>query len=371
MAIVRLLPENAEGFRYSWIEILNRMPTFSGQRVFRSRPLVSEGGLGRIPFMAVSIALRINGELRDTQTELSPETVFPIYSITKTLTAICALRLVELGSLRLDADVRQWLPEVYLPTAITLTHLLRHTSGLRDYGPLSEYHEAVRMHPARPWTRQEFLNATVSKGLLFPPGEGWAYSNIGYMLIVDILERVTGQSLARLLDEFINAPLGLRSTSVLEKVDDLIACIPGFGSEVTTDGWPVDVRGRYHPGWCAPRLVASTAKEITRLFDALTAGQVLGAKTLGQMITLAPLPGSQKPSVALGGGMGLYSNSASRYGRNYHHGGGGPGYDLSATIFPDTPIGRVAIAVFVNSSSGPRADDVEEASLAPLFDTIS
>src|SRR5215475_4658851 len=138
--------------------------------------------------MAISTALRINGKLRDAQTDLSPETIFPIYSITKTLTAICALRLAELGSLRLDADVRQWLPEVNLPTAITLTHLLRHTSGLRDYGPQPEYHEAVRTHPAHPWTRQEFLDATVPKGLLFRPGDSWAYSNVGYMLIVDIME---------------------------------------------------------------------------------------------------------------------------------------------------------------------------------------
>ncbi len=263
----------------------------------------------------------------------------------------------------LDADIRQWLPEVNLPTAITLTHLLRHTSGLRDYGPLPKYQEAVRTHRARPWTRQEFLDATVPKGLLFLPGESWAYSNVGYMLIVDILERVTGQSFARLLNEFVTAPLALRRTSVVEHIDDLMGCVPGFGSEVTTDGRIVDVRGRYHPGWCAPRLVASTAEEITQFFDALTAGQLLAAETLSQMITLVPLPGSQEPPMVLGGGMGLYSNGASRNGRNYHHGGGGPGYDLSATMYPDTPIGRVAAAVFVNSSSGPRADAVEEALL--------
>jgi D-alanyl-D-alanine carboxypeptidase len=321
--------------------------------------------------MAVSIALRVNGEQRDTQTDLSPETVFPIYSITKTLTAICVLRLVEFGSLHLDDDVRQWLPEVNLPTAITLTHLLRHTSGLRDYGPLPEYHEAVRVHPARPWTRQEFLDATVPKGLLFPPGESWAYSNVGYMLVVDVLERVTGQSFARVLNEFVTTPLALLRTSVLEQIDDLMGCVPGFGSEVTTDGRIVDVRGRYHPGWCAPRLAASTAEEITRLFDALTAGQVLAANTLSQMLTLVPLPGSQEPPMVLGGAMGLYSNAASRYGRNYHHGGGGPGYALSATTYPDTRIGRVAVAVFVNSSSGPRADDVEEALLVPLIDAAS
>jgi D-alanyl-D-alanine carboxypeptidase len=320
--------------------------------------------------MAASIALRISGELRDTQTDLIPEAVFPIYSITKTLTAICILRLAELGSLRLDDDVRQWLPDVNLPTPIALTHLLRHTSGLRDYGPLPEYHEAVRTHPARPWTRQEFLDATVPKGLLFSPGESWAYSNVGYMLILDVLERVTGHSFARVLNELVTTPLALRHTSVLEQIDDLMGCVPGFGSEVTTDGQVVDVRGRYHPGWCAPRLVASTAEEISRVFDALMTGHLLARPTLSQMLTLVPLPGSQEPPMVLGGGMGLYSNSASLYGRNYHHGGGGPGYDLSATTYPNARIGRVTVAVFVNSSVGPRAADIEEGLLPSLFDAV-
>jgi D-alanyl-D-alanine carboxypeptidase len=317
--------------------------------------------------MAVSTAFRVNGALRDVQSELSPETVFPIYSITKTLTAICTLRLVELGSLHLDADVRQWVPEVKLPVALTLTHLLRHTSGLCDYGPLPEYHEAVRTHPMRPWTRQEFLDATVAKGYLFRPGESWAYSNIGYMLLVDILERVTGRTFAQLLEEFVMARFALQRTSVLTEINDWQRCVPGYGSEVTSDGRIVDVRERYHPGWCAPRLVASTAEEVTQVFDALIAGRLLTEKMLQRMITLVPLPGSQEPTMVLGGGMGLYSNAASPYGRNYHHGGGGPGYDLSATIYPDTSIGRVAVAVFVNSSSGPRATDLEETLLSQVL----
>jgi len=83
-----------------------------------------------------SAAVRINGELRPTACDLAADSLFPIYSITKTLTAICALRLAESEALRLDAAGRQWLPEVNLPATITVTHLLRHTSGLRDYGAL-------------------------------------------------------------------------------------------------------------------------------------------------------------------------------------------------------------------------------------------
>jgi D-alanyl-D-alanine carboxypeptidase len=134
---------------------------------------------------------------------------------------------------------------------------------------------------------------------------------------------------------------------------------------VTSDGHVVDVRGRYHPGWCAPRVVASTPDEITRVFDRLIAGELLEANTLTQMLELAPL---SEPYEMIGGGMGLYSDGESRRGRNYHHGGGGPGYDLRATVYPDTPLGRVSMAVFVNSSSGPRANASEATLLARLFD---
>src|SRR6202158_3235030 len=141
-----------------------------------------------------SAAVRLNGSLVPSQADLPPDSIFPIYSITKTLTAICVLRLAEAGALTLDASARAWLPEVGVPESITLRHLLRHTSGLRDYGPLAQYHAAVRACPQQPWARPPFLDATLPAGLLFSPGEGFSYSNIGYMLLIDIVERVTGRT---------------------------------------------------------------------------------------------------------------------------------------------------------------------------------
>src|SRR5919106_1431880 len=225
--------------------------------------------------MSVAVAVRINGLLSDHPSDLSANSVFPVYSITKTLTAICVLRLVEAGSLRLVDAARRWLPDVSIPTTITLAHLLRHTSGLRDYGPVPEYHDAVRAHPDRPWTRHQFLDAVLAQGMLFTPGESFSYSNVGYMLLIDIVERVTGQTFAEVVNDFISKPLALQNTWVLEQIDDMMRCVPGFGSEVTSDGQVVDVRGRYHPGWCAPRLIASTVEDVTRMFGRLIAGDVL------------------------------------------------------------------------------------------------
>jgi len=319
----------------------------------------------------ISTAVRVNGELGSTAADLPADALFPVYSITKTLTAICVLRLAEIGTLRLGDSVRHWLPTVNVPTEITLTQLLRHNSGLRDYGPLPEYHKAVRTHPDKPWTREQFLDAVLPKGLLFAPGASWAYSNVGYMLLIDVVEYVTGQTFARVLSDLVVHPLALRHTFVVERLDDLTRCVPGLGSEVTADGHIVDVRGRYHPGWCAPRLVASTAEDITQVFDALIAGTILGPETLAQMLTLVPLPGEHGAGTAIAGGLGVYSDQASRRGRNYSHGGGGPGYDLDVTVFADTPIGRVSIAVFVSSSVGQRARDINAALLAQLLDGAS
>ena len=311
--------------------------------------------------MSISVAVRINGELRDHPTDLSSDSIFPIYSITKTLTAICALRSAEAGALELDAPVREWLPEVSLPATVTLVHLLRHTSGLRDYGPLPKYHDAVRRHPTRPWTREQFLDAVVPLGLLFKPGDGWAYSNVGYMLVTDVLERATGRAFAALVAACVIEPLRLQRTSLLQTIDDLAACVPGFGVEVAdSDDRAVDVRGRYHPGWCAPRVAASTAADVTFIFDALVSGRLLRDDSLHRMLTLVPLPGLREPPLVIDGGMGLYSHSASPYGRNYEHGGGGPGYDLWTIIYPNTAIGRVAVAVFVDTSRGPRAVELKD-----------
>jgi D-alanyl-D-alanine carboxypeptidase len=317
---------------------------------------------------AASVAIRVDGELVSMESDISSSAVFPIYSITKTLAAICALKLAESKQLDLDAPIRSLVPDVDLPDSITLTHLLRHTSGLRDYGGLRAYHDAVRAHPSEPWTRQQFLDSVIPAGLRFAPGEGWSYSNIGYMLIVDAIERATGRGFAVVLDDSIAKPLGLTRTFTLERLADMQRCVPGAGSAVTIDKSIRDVRDVYHPGWCAPRLVASTTEETTRIFDALVSGELLESATRDRMFTLVPLPEDAGAPASIGGGMGVYSDAASPHGRTYHHGGGGPGYSTSVTIYPEMRQGRVAIAVFLDSSEGPEARECEGKWLEKLLE---
>jgi len=320
----------------------------------------------------VSAAVRLDGRLvwvshGAEDGVLAGAARVPIYSITKTLTAICVLRLHEIGSLNVADPVRHWLPDVAVSDTITLAHLLRHTSGLKDYGPLPEYHAAVRSRPGEPWTEQQFLDVALCNGTHFEPGQSWAYSNVGYMMLRLVLQRVTGRSFAQVVREFVVSPLELQHTCVAERIEDWSTCVPGYGPEVDPDGRVVDVRGVYHPGWCAPGVAASNAEEVTLVFDALLAGKLLKSETLAEMLTLRPLPAEHPSDVTPSFGMGIFAGPSLAREHHYGHGGGGPGYDLWASVLPETRLGRLSIATFVNTSCGPRAQACEEELLSRLL----
>ena len=320
----------------------------------------------------VSAAVRLDGRLFWASNGTKDGTLagterFPIYSITKTLTAVCVQRLHETRSLKVTDPLRKWLPGLAVSDAVTLAHLLRHTSGLKDYGPLPEYHVAVRSRPGQPWTEQQFLDVALSNGTLFEPGQGWAYSNVGYMMLNLVLQRATGRSFSQVLRDLVVSPLELRHTFVLERIEDWSTCVPGYGPEVDSDGRVVDVRGVYHPGWCAPGVVASNAEEVTLIFDALLAGKLLKPETLAEMLSLVPVPGKHPPAVTPSCGMGILSDTSSPRGPNYGHGGGGPGYNLNVSVLTNTRLGRLTVATFVNSSCGPRAEDCEANLLSRLL----
>lgn len=306
----------------------------------------------------VVLAIRADGELAwrhtlgdDADLQVRPQPLrFPIYSITKTLTAVCVLRLSENGIVQLEDSICQWFPNLDLPRSMTLAHALRHTAGLRDYGSLREYHDAVRRSPSQPWTRTEFLDATLKRGLLFLPGGGWAYSNVGYMLLKELIETLCGQTFRNAIRHHVTAPLGLADTFVADNIDDWRVCVPGYGREVDANGELADVRHCYDPGWCAPGVAISTVEDTTRLFDLLFAGKVVSDSSLATMLHLTRVPGDHPPFVAPSYGMGIMADPDFPFGPWFGHGGGGPGYTLCCGILPKSKLGRLSVAVFCNSS---------------------
>jgi CubicO group peptidase (beta-lactamase class C family) len=145
---------------------------------------------------------------------ITPQTIFDIGSISKQFTAAAILLLEKQGRLRLDDDVRKYIPELpdYSPGGqrITILHLLNHTSGLRDYVSLfllaGIYFDNVT-------TDDDALGIIArQKGLNFTPGTDWKYTGSGYLLLSLIVQRVSGKALKDFAAENIFQPLGMTHT---------------------------------------------------------------------------------------------------------------------------------------------------------------
>jgi CubicO group peptidase (beta-lactamase class C family) len=142
---------------------------------------------------------------------ITPKTKFNIASLSKQFTAFAVLLLAEKGKLSLDDDIRKYIPE--LPDygkIITIRHMLTHTSGLRDY---------IQLLQMAGWKLSDVVTQKnvfdlikTQKGLNFEPGEKFMYSNSGYQLLAEIVERVSGKSFAEFTRENIFLPLKMNDT---------------------------------------------------------------------------------------------------------------------------------------------------------------
>lgn len=154
---------------------------------------------------------------------LTPEHAFRIASVTKPFTSAVALRLFEQGRLDLFAPIAPLLDSTtrrgleaagYEPSGMSAYHLMTHGSGLRDHGADPGYGEAVLRDPARVWTHEEQLAFCMSLGdPLSRPGTHFSYSDTGYMILGDLLERVGGRRLHQLMRELLHFErLGMTQT---------------------------------------------------------------------------------------------------------------------------------------------------------------
>ena len=150
-----------------------------------------------------------------------PDDAFRAASVTKSVTAAVAVRLAQEHRLALDGSLgdqlgsellERWRSLADLPR-MTPRQLLAHTSGLPDYFHDQAFAARVRQEPSRAWHPVELVDHIAAHGTSnFPPGEGFGYSDTGYVVLGVLLEQVTGQPLQALYREFVFDPLGMNTT---------------------------------------------------------------------------------------------------------------------------------------------------------------
>ena len=160
----------------------------------------------------VIAAERSYGRLRrdPSAPECRPDSVFLVASISKPITALGVMKLVERGRIHLNDPVMKYLPDFRgdAREKITVRQLLCHASGLPDMLP-----DNIPLRK-RQAALKEFVAGTLHTPLLFPPGTKVSYQSMGILLAAEILERVSGQKLDAFLQKEMFTPLGMRHSSM-------------------------------------------------------------------------------------------------------------------------------------------------------------
>lgn len=233
------------------------------------------------------------------------ESMTPWWSFTKTVLAATALSLVRDGLVGLDDP---------LPgQPFTLRQLLRHEAGLADYGELAEYHAAVANNEAA-WSASDMMQRLDGTRLRYTPGASWRYSNVGYMFIATLIERVTDLTLEEAVGRYALKPLGLSNVRFAATRADLQEISPGNTSD-------------YDPAWVYHGLLIGPISQAALFLDRVLGGHLLPTGLLQEMQTArtlgGPIPG--RPWVTPGYGLGVMQGSIEGGLTLCGHTGCGPG----------------------------------------------
>ncbi len=153
----------------------------------------------------------------------SPDAMFVLASITKTMTAAALMTLYDRGAFRLEDPVAKFIPEFSKEARarITLAQILTHVSGLPDQLP--ENHALRKRHAAL----SEFVEGAVRTPLLFEPGARYSYSSMGILLASEVARRITGTDFLKFIDGAVFQPLEMgRSALGLGrfKIEEMMRC---------------------------------------------------------------------------------------------------------------------------------------------------
>lgn len=227
---------------------------------------------------------------------MTADTPVRIASITKTFVAASVLRLWERDLLDLDAPVSDLISDDhdqllrsdgYRTDAITVRHLLMHAGGVNDHFSSDAFKRMVMADPARVWTRTDQLRVMVqTTEPLAPPGERFAYSDAGYLLLGEVIEQVTGQSLGAAVRELVRLQaIGLGSTW-WDAAEERPAGVPDRAHQWLEDVDTWQIHGSVD-AWGGGGIVASTA-QAARFVAALFQGRVFARPETLALMTRAP-----------------------------------------------------------------------------------
>ncbi len=260
-------------------------------------------------------------------------TKFLIGSITKTFTALAILILEEEEKLKLNDKLSKYFPDFQSANKITVAQLLTHTAGIGDYRMLQDWKADSQSEHTTPYTT---ISKMSNMALLSEPGERFRYSNVGYILLGLIIEKVSQLSFADFIQNKILNPLQLKNTGIIDNQTIIYGLAQGYSSnsKETIKAEYINYQQPFSSG-----NMYSTTQDLLKFTKA-----VINGKLISQERTKAIFETGQY----YGYGWGIRNFNGIRA---YGHHGGMNGFIGSITYIPE---GNYFICLLTNDNNTPK-----------------
>ena len=260
-------------------------------------------------------------------------TVMRIGSLSKSITAIGVLQLVEEGRLDLDAPVSRYAPD--LPAhlgGVTMRQLLSHRSGIAEHA----FDEALIPYIWQPMTTEQIIETQAGKPVMFPPGTDYEYVNFNYVVVAHVVENITGRSFVDWVNEEIFAANGLRDSHYDENAR-VIRNRAAFYTE--QEGQVVHAAAIDMSHVSAAGALLSSARDMASWAHSLSAGELVATDLLTEAWEPAPLPNGEPTTYGLGFNVGSLGGE-----RLIWHTGLTPGGQGAFGLAPDSEVFFVVLS---------------------------
>ena len=292
---------------------------------------------------------------------ITTSTDFRLASLTKQFTATAIMLLVREGRLRYDGSLTEVFPEFpAYGRAVTIRHLLNHTSGLKDYEDI--YAGQMRGRP--PDKVPQITDAGVlelmehQNGTDFPPGSRWRYSNSGYAILAMAVEHISGKPFQDFLRDHVFKPLSM---------DHTVAFVPGrnrvpdraFGYRKDKDGWAFSDQSPTS-AVLGDGGVYSSIDDLAKWVSALDRHVLLSAGEIRPAFTPVIAPGVESPDHAPAAyGFGWFLDPYKGHRRTWHY-GETCGFLTSIQRFPDERLTVIILSNRIDTDPTPLASRIAD-----------
>jgi D-alanyl-D-alanine carboxypeptidase len=292
---------------------------------------------------------------QDDKTPIHIGNLFQVGSITKSFVASTILKLQKSGVLSINDNLGKWLPEYKRWSNITLKQLLNHTSGIYNFTDSEQFRTYLLSNKTAKISADELINYSIDEPLYFNPGEGWHYSNTGYVLLGKIIEKATHKKASTVLENLLlkNEDLNLINTAfVTHMYKQDIKKRMTHGYYMYSSGQGIDITNVSMSWLNTAGGIVANVYDLTRWIRHLFDGNILDDSSLNDFTSLVSVKNGQaidklSESEPEGYGLGIkaYKTKFDYIGVIWWHSGGTLGYKSLMMWLPKQ---KIAIAIAYN-----------------------